>query len=367
MLCVLGIILLLFLVRDILHSAIPRGMSTRLCMTPFLVHRVLWPPFSFIASRISSPVYKAEVLSLFAPLSLLAILLFWIFIVVVGFGLISLGIGSDYSPVIKSFVDACYVSANAVLTIGPASDCPPRTEMAKFLMLAGALTGLLLIASAISLIFGLIAAIQPREALVSIVFNLAGAPPSGIGILETYSRMHGREFLPTFFDECHHWCADVLESHRAFPILPYFRSNEPLTSWLTTLGAILDSIGLMVSVGSDESCFSARLTHQIGCKLVNEFASLYKLTLSEPGEISDAEFHELYLRLQSAGYSSSSEGAARSNFRLMRQEYCPALKALCDYLVVPAPSTNGDRSQILPDVESESPDTLAVTNRQNDG
>ncbi len=103
--------------------------------------------------------------------------------------------------------------------------------MAKFLMLAGTLIGMLLIASVLSLMFGLISAIQPRETLVSIVSSVGGTPPSGIAILETYSQMQGRDCLQSFFDECHRWCADVLETSCSAPVLwmdyspPYFCSR----------------------------------------------------------------------------------------------------------------------------------------------
>ena len=351
MLFLLGATLMFLVLRDVFNSVVPRGMSTRFCLAPFLLHKIFWPPFLYLASKISSPVWKAEVLSLFAPFVVLILLIIWICLLATAFGFIALALGLHFSPPVNSLLNAIYVSAASVLTIGT-SEFLPKAEDVKFLLLGGALIGMLLTASVVSLMFALIGAIQPREALVSVLSTLGGSPPSGIAILETYSRMHGREVLPAFFDEWHHWCADVLETHKAYPILPYFRSNDPFTSWLTALGAVLDSIVLLLSSDPGKDCFSARMTYLIGCKLVNEFAAIYNLTLSEAEEISDEEFHQLYLRLQAAGYSSNSEEATKANFRLLRLEYLSAHSALCEYIAVAATPSNKENPARLPTLMS---------------
>lgn len=338
MLLLLGVILIVLVVRDVFHSVVPRGMSSRFCLAPFFVHRVFWPLFCFLGARVPSAFLRTELLSLFAPFALLSLLMIWLALLVAAFGFITLALASHYAPPIDSLLSAVYVAAASFSTISSSSEFVPKMSDVKFLMLAGSLAGLLLTASALSLMVGLIAAIQPREAFVSVISNLGGATPSGIAILETYSGMHGREHLPAFFDECHHWCADVLESHRAYPILPYFRSNDSYTSWLTALGAVLDSIALMLSGSPDRDCFSARMVHKIGSRLVNEFASLFKLVLSEADEIGDEEFHQIFLRLEAAGYVSNSENAARESFRQLRSQYLPAHRALTSYLAMRAPT-----------------------------
>lgn len=336
MLILAGITLLVLVSRDILHSAIPRGMSTGLCLAPFLVHRVLWPPFSFLVRHISSSSVKAEVLSLFAPMALLVLLTCWILLFVLGFGLITLGLGSNYVPAVRSLLDACYISAGSILTIGPVSDFAPKTGAVKTLMLAATLGGMVLISSIISLMFGLLSALQPREAFVSIISSAGGSPPSGIVLLEQY-RGSADHDLRSLFEECHHWCADVLETHRSFPILPFFRSNDPLTSWLNVIGAVLDAIALLMSVAPEKEFISARMTYKLGCTLLREFLAIYKIRQDTPNPIGDDHFHQLYSRLEAMGYCTNEEDAARARYNFLRLDYAGAHEALSGYLISPVP------------------------------
>jgi hypothetical protein len=195
---------------------------------------------------------------------------------------------------------------------------------------------MIITASVVSLLFTLLGSIQRREVLVSLTTNIAGSPPSGIAMLETYFRMNGRTSLAGFYDDWHHWCADVLETHKAYPILPYFRSNDPFTSWLTALGAVLDSTALLLSVDKDVDCFSAKVTFEFGCRLMKELAQNWNLELSQLPESADDEFRGLYTRLRGAGYCSTEEEIAKANFALLRQQYLPAHRALCEYIAVPA-------------------------------
>ncbi len=350
MLFILGTVLLLVVLRDVFQSMIPRAMSTRLCMTPFLVHRIFWPSFSFVGSRISKPGLKADVLSLFVPFTVLGLLFTWICLFAISLALISLAFGSHFSPPVNTFLDALYVSFTALLTIGMAPDIAPKSDAAKFLILGGDLLGMLLIASVLSLMFGLIASIQTRERHVALITSLGGTPPSGSTILETFSRLSGDECLQTFFDECHHWCADVQETHTAYPILPYCRSNDPSSSWLTALGAILDASSLMLSVNPDKSCFSAKMTYLLGSKLIREVGAIFNMTASKQEEIDCDDFHQLYIRLQAAGYCSNSEEDAKRNFDLLRLEYFTAHRSLCDYLLVPRTPFTSETLSRLPNL-----------------
>jgi hypothetical protein len=329
-----GVILLIVVLVDVFQSVIPRGTSSRYRLAPFLVRKVFWPPFQLLASMAESPRWKAEVLGVFAPFVLLMLLTTWISLLISAFGLIAYALAPDYVPPLDSPLTAIYVSGASVLTLG-ASEFTTKATEGRFLMLLSAFFGMLITASVVSLMFALIGAIQRREVLVSVTTNIAGSPPSGVALLETISLMHGTNTMCSFYDEWHHWCADVHETHKAYPILPYFRGNDPLTSWLTTMGAVLDSTALLLCLNPDLQYFPAKMTYLFGCRMVQEYANLMGVVPETQREISGEEFHAVYMRLKAAHYCSNDEATAKANFNRLRGEYLGFHRALCKYIAVP--------------------------------
>jgi len=351
MFLIFGIALLVLVLRDIFQTVVvPRGKIAGYRIAPLLVHNLVWPPFRYAASKIGSAAWRAEVLGLFAPFVLVMLLTIWICLLIAAFGLIAFALDSNFSPPLDSLLTALYVSGSSVLTLG-ASEFTTKSTAARFLLLAAAFVGMFVTASVVSLLFTLIGAIHRREILVSITANIAGSPASGIAVLETYSLLNGQKSLADFYDEWHHWCADISESHKAYPILPFYRSNDPLTSWLTALGAVLDSMALLFSANPDMDCFPARVTYHFGSQLVNDLANTWKLELPELQAPSDEEFHSVYLRLQAANYCSHDEKAAKENFALLRKEYLPAHRALCQYIAASHPPLSTEYRLQLPTLQ----------------
>lgn len=302
-----GVVILMLVLRDVFQTVlVPRAKISEYRLAPLLVRYLLWPPFRGAAKIISSPEWKAELLGAFAPFAIVVLLCVWTTLVITAFALMSFGLAADYSPPIDSPFTALYVSGSSVLTLG-GTEFVAKSNNVRLLMIVGSFVGVSITASVVSLLFALIGGLQRRETMVSLVTNVAGAAPSGIAILETYSRAGGRELLSNFYIDWQKWCADVHESHRAYPILPYFRSNDALTSWVTALGAMLDSISLLLSVDEQGDSLSAKLTYEFGCRIMNSISRHLYLEAQQYPEVSDEEFNELYKRLETAGYCSKTD------------------------------------------------------------
>jgi hypothetical protein len=330
----LGIAILALVLRDVFQTVlVPRGKAVHFTIASILVRNILWPPYRWLANKIGAPVWKAEFLGMFAPSVLIMLLTMWILFLVLGFGLILFALSKDVAPPIESFSSALYVAGSNVLTIG--GDYVGKTQTVRFVILASAFSGMIITASVVSLLFTLIGSLQRREVLVSITGNIAGSPPSGIAILETYNSLKGRQSLSGFYDDWQGWCADVLDSHRAYPLLPYFYSTDPLTAWLTSLGAVLDSIALLVCVAPDADLFSAKLTYRLGTKVVKELAENWNLYNAAGADVSQEDFDSLYLRLKEANYVVTSDIMAKQEFVKMRQDYAALHQAICAYISVP--------------------------------
>lgn len=333
----LGVFLLVLVLRDVFQTVVvPRGKVHTLRFAPILVRQIVWPFIRLFGSRIQSPVWKAEILGLFGPFILVLLLTVWISLIICGFGLISFSLAKQYTPPLDSFVSALYLAGSYVMTVG-SSDYVSRTTAARFLTVAAAFTGMLVTAMVVSLLFTLISSIQRREVLVSIASNIAGSAPSGITVLETHAWLNGQHSLRSFYDGWHAWCADVRETHVAYPLLLYFRSTDPFTSWLTALGAALDSAALMLSTDFEgDHRFATQLMYRSGITLLNELVQGWRIEATSTSDLISAdEFHEVYVRLQQSGYSPFSEERARTSFQKLRSEYIGAHRSLCDYFSVP--------------------------------
>src|SRR6202022_1609462 len=92
----------------------------------------------------------------------------------------------------------------------------------------------------------------------------AGAPPSGVQMLETASTHGMPEELIKTFDDWRQWAAAVLESHLAYPMLVFFRSSHANDAWLNSFGAVMDAAVLVRSTVEDKSEGLARLMYRVG-------------------------------------------------------------------------------------------------------
>lgn len=213
---------------------------------------------------------------------------------------------------------------------------------------------------------------QRREVLVLTLDARAGSPPSGVTMLETYARMGMLDELPATFREWENWAAEVLESHRAYPVLPYFRSSHDNEAWISALGAVLDAATLMITtvdVGPDdgdertteagvhsEECERRRLArrargaahmmHGLGTHAVLDLGSWFGLPRgNEPG-VEQIEFHLARGRLSKAGYLLREADESWRAFREMRALYATPLNGMARHFATPPTQWIGDRSDI---------------------
>src|SRR5207237_5005306 len=131
----------------------------------------------------------------------------------------------EIRPVPGDFLESVYFSATTIVPLSY-GDFVPEGLMVRLATIGESATGVGIAALAITLLFSLYESFQRREELVVSLDDLAGAPPSGLQMLETAAELDLRPKLASTFDEWRDWMAAVLESHLAYPILFYFRSDH---------------------------------------------------------------------------------------------------------------------------------------------
>jgi hypothetical protein len=188
-----------------------------------------------------------------------------------------------------------YVAGSSILTLGY-GDYVGKTTAVRFVMLGAALSGLIITASVICLIFALLNGIQGREMKVSMLCAGGGSPPSGIALLEANSHASASD-LTAHFRDWQAWSAEVLCTHTAYPILLYFRCANSSNSWLTALGAALDSAALFLSLHPGPEGIPAKVMMESSLALIDELCMMWKISPTEGDVVTDEELDILEQRV----------------------------------------------------------------------
>jgi hypothetical protein len=200
---------------------------------------------------------------------LLAQLATWLIVAYIGFALLLW----PFAPhgVVSAFVDA----GSSIFTLGFA--VPNGAVPAVIVFLAAAL-GLVIITLQIAYLPTLYAAFNRRETEVALLNARGGFPSWGPELLARthYALGTDTSSLDTMGDlytQWERWAADVAESHTTYLQLVRFRSPQPLSSWVTSLLAVLDSAALFLALSPKAAPeIPARLCLRAGFSCFNRIA-----------------------------------------------------------------------------------------------
>jgi len=281
---------------------------------------------------------RHDLLGALGPLLLVLELLIWVAMLILGFGLILDGLRDSMKPA-GGLGDAAYVAVSALLTLGLPSgfeaNGPARTVVG-----IAALAGLGVVTLTVTFLLAIQGGLTQREALVLRLRARTGARPSGLAILVAHARL-GDEHPPAlveFFGEWEAWSSAVLLTHRAFPILCYFRSTDADCEWLAALGAVLDAAALLAALGAEGTTEHATLCHRVGARLVADLARQFKLRPSWNPELDEPAFRAAAARLRAAGFGARVDPEASwQRFSDLRSRHAPPLGALCDRFAIEPP------------------------------
>ncbi|MGZ6266757.1 MAG: potassium channel family protein [Candidatus Limnocylindrales bacterium] len=301
-------------------------------------------------------------LGLYAPAATAALLAVWLSAAILGFGLILFALRDQLQPVPPDLGSAVYAAATTVLTLG--GDVAATGTAARLVVVLAAATGLGVVALVVTFLFSLYASYQRREIQVVTLQAAAGAPPSAVALLETYSRLGLTDRLPGFFNEWERWAAEVLDSHVAYPLLGFFRSSHDNLSWISALGSVLDAASLVLTTIEGVPRGEAELFRRAGSHLAEDISNLgYRMGSAGRADRSDANldrgaFDAAWARLKEAGYELAPADRAWPAFEAARAEYAARLEGLAAYWATPSTSWLGTNEALRSPAH---PDDQAVT------
>jgi len=340
----LGLAVVAAVLVDLFSQVVVPRPSTRRWRISRLFFRAAWRFWRWAALR-QSPGTREDMLGGYGPLAVVMLLGIWVVILTAGFALMLWALREQTRPELRSYWEALYFSGSSLLTIG-FGDIVGTAGLARVVVLVEGGVGLGTVALVISMLFSLYAAFQRREALVITLDASAGAPPSGVQLLETCHKYKMPDHLDKTFEDFRLWSAEVLESHLAYPILIWFRSNHDNESWVSALGAVMDAATLVLTTLDGEPMGQAALTAKVGGHLVEDLIQVVPGGHDHEVGIERFEFDEACARLQAAGYRMRPADQAWADFQVRRAPYASPLSAIAGLLVIPPAPWMGDRSYL---------------------
>ena len=337
----LGLFLIGYVAWDVFNTvALPRPTPSVYRIARNLT-RWSWRAWRWQANRMSGQ-RRERWLGGFAPLLVLVLLVAWVLLLIVGFALIDLAYGADFAPAIDSFGTAFYAAGTGLLTIG-FGDIVPTAMLTRLIVIASAGLGLGTVALVITYLFSLYGSFQRREVLVTTLDARAGAPPSGVALLETCQRAELLDELPELFGAWERWAAEVLDSHVAYPILGYFRSSHDNESWIASLGAMLDAAVLLLTTVEGQPRGRAEMLIAIGVHLVEDVSNFFGFANDGRVGVERAEYDAARERLEAAGFPLESAEIGWILFAQIRARYASRLNELAGFWMTPPALWIGDR------------------------
>jgi len=243
---------------------VPRPVASRLTRW---VDVIVNGAFTLITRPIASYKRRDRILAAQAAAILLGQLATWLLISFIG-----------YTLLVWPFTSGGITSA--VTLAGPAVFGPNDALGAAERIIAdlAAGTALIIVTLQIAYLPTLYSAFNRREDEVSLLNARAGVPSWGPELLARthYALGSGSstiDTLPDLYQQWEGWAADLAESHTTYLPLVRFRSPRPLSSWVTSLLAVLDSAALYLALAPQSApVVPARLCLRSGFVCLRQIA-----------------------------------------------------------------------------------------------
>jgi hypothetical protein len=329
-----GVLVVLSTMASVLTTiVVPRGVSSR-------ISAILWrgteTAFLTVARRLRRYESQDRLLALMGPFSLLVLLIGWLVLFLVGFGLIFWPIAGD------SFAEALRLSGSSLFTLGFVAARPGPTTIVSFFAAA---SGLGVVALQLGYLPTIYSAYNRRETLVNMLESRAGEPAWGPELIARQQLIDGIDSLARLFADWERWVADIAETHASYPWLLAFRSSRPRRSWLVSIIAVLDAAALFLALSPSRAPTEARYVLRTGFIALADLAEVSGATVDrdpkpdDPISLTRAEFDEALALLQRAGFPFERDpDTAWTHFRGWRVNYERAAYALASVVTaVPAP------------------------------
>ncbi len=334
---------------DVFRSLLVPRASTRWLRVAPAISIALFAGWQAMADRIRMPHLRQTFRASLAPLMLVLALIAWTMLLIIGFGLIFWAHRTDFTPALGSFGDALYAAGSAFSTLGINGVVRPGATRIAVLICSTA--GLAIVTVVATFLISIQAGFSRRETLVLRLESHVTLPPAGIAILETYANEAIIGRLGAFFEGWELWATEVAISHRAFPILVFFRSNDSRCEWLAAFGAVLDAAALLDTTIVDApppAKAGAHFVLRTGARVLNDLAEQFGVANMSADGVDAKRYRDHHKRLVAAGYRANDREDAAQRYAERRKTYAGALVGLGHRLHIDVDERKGDDPDSTP-------------------
>jgi voltage-gated potassium channel Kch len=346
MMSALIVILSLALVVIVLWDAfetivLPRRVTRRVRLTS-VYYRASWRPWRALCLSIKTRKRREALLSIYGPLSLIALLSLWAITLIFSFALLHWALGTQLQTpdTQRGFGTYLYMSGVTFFTLG-FGDVIPLMRLGRTLAVVEAGVGFGFLALIIGYLPVIYQGFSAREVNISLLDARAGTPPTAAELLRRHGRNGNMEALNELLKDWERWGAELMESHLSYPVLCYFRSQHDNQSWLSALATILDTCAL-VMVGVDGAPnWQAQLTFAMARHAVVDISQIFDADPRSRTDFDDRLWADELARLRAslaADRVPLRDGAdADERLAQLRRMYESYMNVLADYLAMPLP------------------------------
>jgi Ion channel len=339
-LCLASLALILLILVDCFQAMVLPRRVTWTWRPTRLFYRGTWAVWRWIAQRFAPGRRRQTFLSVYGPLSLLALFATWVVGLIVGFGLLHWSLGTPLATS-DGHVDLptyLYLSGTTLFTLGY-GDVTPLEPTGRVLAVAQSGIGFGFLALVIGYLPVLYQAFSRREVMISLLDARAGSPPSAGQLLLRLSQAKSMASVDALLAEWERWAAELLESHLSFPVLSYYRSQHDNQSWLAALSAILDTCSILLAGVKDACPYQAQLTFAMARHAAVDLALVFRTPPQEPDEerLPRERLIRLRAELSEEGVQLRDGEAADRQLDELRALYEPFLAALGRYFLFALP------------------------------
>lgn len=314
---------------------LPRRVKRRFRFMHYFF-RGTWAVWSRVGRRWPPGIEREGVLAIFGPLSMVLLFTCWAVGLVLGFGMVQWSLRSSNTAVaLGSYL---VMSGRTFFTLG-SQVSPSRGFLGQALIIFEAGTGFGFIALMVSYLPVLYQHFSRRDAQIIELDARAGSPPEAGTLLLRYADLSNSHALERFLADWERWAADLAESHSAYPMLAFYRSQHHNNSWLASLTLVLDVSTLLLAGAENIDLLQAAACHAAARRVLIELTGALNVKPVEStarDRIMPSDLCKIAAFFQSAGigWQDGDQSAVIGQLRL---KYESMLEGLSAYLLLPLP------------------------------